>query len=256
MAVVKMACGAASCVARESLDLNDEPGSALRKSGVGPGFRLRLRGFRRFVAWIKRSKIRERRSGSVAAPGFRSAQPGLRKKGRKRNAGKRRVTNRRILRCGARPFGARTLDGVPPRLSPKGIIPSQRLSFRPGFLGRGLHGRYPPSPVPVQGSTSHPGRNAGRHDTQAARKRTANPPAGTALAPMTRCASVSCPSLERDCSVTEVRTIVKRVSPKKIRRGRSDRRAAKSPLSGARQLPTLADPLGFLDYRRGASQPC
>ena len=92
MAVVKMACGAASCVARESLDLNDEPGSALRKSGVGPGFRLRLRGFRRFVAWIKRSKIRERRSGSVAAPGFRSAQPGLRKKGRKRNAGKRRVT--------------------------------------------------------------------------------------------------------------------------------------------------------------------
>ena len=57
--------------------------------------------------------------------------------------------------------GARTLAGVPPRLSPKGIIPSQRLSFRPGFLGRGLNGRYPPSPVPVQGSTSRPGRNAG-----------------------------------------------------------------------------------------------
>src|SRR6202171_1103221 len=29
--------------------------------------------------------------------------------------------NRRILRCGARPFGARTLVGVPPRLSPKGV---------------------------------------------------------------------------------------------------------------------------------------
>jgi hypothetical protein len=68
---------------------------------------------------------------------------------------------RRILRCGARSCGARTLDGVPPRLSPKGIIPSQRLSFRPGFLGRGLNGRYPPSPVPVQGSTSRPGRNVG-----------------------------------------------------------------------------------------------
>jgi len=27
------------------------------------------------------------------------------------------VTNRRILRCGARSFGARTLVGVPPRLS-------------------------------------------------------------------------------------------------------------------------------------------
>jgi hypothetical protein len=85
--------------------------------------------------------------------------------------------------CGARSCGARTPDGVPPRLSPKGIIPSQRLSFRPGFLGRGLNGRYPPSPVPVQGCTSHPGHNAGRHDAQAARERTANPPASTAPAP-------------------------------------------------------------------------
>ena len=118
--------------------------------------------------------------------------------------------NRRILRCGARPFGARTLDGVPPRLSPQGIIPSQRLSFRPGFLGRGLHGRYPPSPVPVQGCTSHPGRNAGRHDAQAAREQAANPPAGTALAPMTRCASAPCPSPERDCDVTEIGTYVNR----------------------------------------------
>jgi hypothetical protein len=64
--------------------------------------------------------------------------------------------HRRILRCGARPFGARTLDGVPPRLSPQGIIPSQRLGFRPGFLGRGLNGRYPPSPVPVQGAPPTP----------------------------------------------------------------------------------------------------
>jgi len=95
------------------------------------------------------------------------------------------------------PCKARSPFGVPPRLSPKGIIPSQRLSFRPGFLGRGLNGRYPPSPVPVQGCTSHPGRNAGRHDAQAARERTANPPAGTALAPMTRCASAPCPSKER-----------------------------------------------------------
>jgi hypothetical protein len=37
---------------------------------------------------------------------------------------------------------ARSSIGVPPRLSPQGIIPSQRLSFRPGFLGRGLNGRY------------------------------------------------------------------------------------------------------------------
>jgi hypothetical protein len=75
------------------------------------------------------------------------------------------------------------------------LIP--KVSFRPGFLGRGLHGRYPPSPVPVQGCTSHPGHNAGRHDAQAAREQAAKPPAGTALAPMTRCASASCPSKER-----------------------------------------------------------
>jgi len=59
------------------------------------------------------------------------------------------------------PYRARSSVGVPPRLSPKGIIPSQRFSFRPGFLGRGLNGRYPPSPVPVQGCTSRPGRNVG-----------------------------------------------------------------------------------------------
>jgi len=78
-----------------------------------------------------------------------------------------------------------------------GSISSLRLGFRPGFLGLGLHGRYPPSPVPAQGCTSHPGRNAGRNDAQAARERTANPPAGTALAPMPRCASAPCPSPER-----------------------------------------------------------
>jgi hypothetical protein len=87
------------------------------------------------------------------------------------------------LRCGSRLHEARSSDGVPPRLSPKGVIPSQRLSFRPGFLGRGLNGRYPPSPVPVQGRTSHPGHNAGRHDAQAAREQRAKPPAGTAPAP-------------------------------------------------------------------------
>src|SRR5580700_9761763 len=62
----------------------------------------------------------------------------------------------RILRCGSRPHEARSSDGVPPRLSPKGIIPSPRLGFRPGFLGRGLNGRYPPSPVPVQGAPPAP----------------------------------------------------------------------------------------------------
>ena len=85
------------------------------------------------------------------------------------------------------PCKARSPSGVPPRLSPKGIIPSQRLGFRPGFLGRGLHGRYPPSPVPVQGCTSHPGHRAGRLMPKPPGSASdAPPPAGTALAPISR----------------------------------------------------------------------
>jgi len=92
-----------------------------------------------------------------------------------------------------------------------------KVSFRPGFLGRGLIGCYPPSPVPVQGSTSHPGRNAGRHDAQAAREQAANPPAGTALAPMTRCASAPRPSRSEDCDVTDAETYVNKKVTKKSR---------------------------------------
>src|SRR5580700_9185272 len=83
-----------------------------------------------------------------------------------------------------------------------------KVSFRPGFLGRSLNGRYPPSPVPVQGCTSRPGHNAGRHDAQAAREQAANPPAGTALAPMTQCASAPRPLRSEDCVVTYTGTIV------------------------------------------------
>jgi hypothetical protein len=46
------------------------------------------------------------------------------------------------------------------------------------------NGRYPPSPVPAQGSTSHPGHNAGGLMPEAAREQGGiAPSAGTALAP-------------------------------------------------------------------------
>src|ERR1700728_4103933 len=45
--------------------------------------------------------------------------------------------------------GARSPVGVPPRLSPRGLT-SPRAQLRPCFLGRGLCGCCPPSPVPVQ----------------------------------------------------------------------------------------------------------
>src|SRR5580700_8703836 len=117
-------------------------------------------------------------------------------KRRKRNAGKRRVTT--AASCdAARALLERARLTAFHHGSHLGEYFIPKVSFRPGFLGRGLNGRYPPSPVPVQGCTSHPGRNAGRHDAQAAREQAANPPAGTALAPMTRCASAPCPSTER-----------------------------------------------------------
>ena len=110
------------------------------------------------------------RSAATSASPFKASRPikASRKKAkenkRKRRIAERRQTLIRILCACAQlaPCKARSSDGVPPRLSPKGNISSQRLSFRPGFLGRGLYGRYPPSPVPVQGCTSHPGHNAGR----------------------------------------------------------------------------------------------
>jgi hypothetical protein len=192
-----MACGGASRAARDSFDLHDEPGSALRKSGVVPGFRLRLRGIRRFVAWIERSEIWERRFGSIAAPGFRFAQPRLRRRRRrKRNAGKRWVAT--AASCdAARAFLERARltafhHGSHPR---EYLIPKAQLQARlPGtWSARALPAFACPSP-----GMHLPSRSYCREaDTQAARERTANPPAGTALAPTTRCASAPCPSKER-----------------------------------------------------------
>jgi hypothetical protein len=105
----------------------------------------------------------------------------LTKEGR-RNAD-RCVANVRALRGTARADRSALTCRRSTAALAQGSISSQRLSVRPGFQGRGLHGCYPPSPVPVQGSTSHPGHNAGRHDAQAAREQIANPPAGTAPAP-------------------------------------------------------------------------
>ena len=72
---------------------------------------------------------------------------------RRREAERRQtqVTNRRILRCGARSFGARTLDGVPPRLSARGeyLIPKAQLQARlPGtWSARALPAFACPSPA-------------------------------------------------------------------------------------------------------------
>ena len=76
------------------------------------------------------------------------------KKGR-RNAGKRRVTTAascdaaRALLERARLTAFHHGSHLEEYFIPK-------VSFRPGFLGRGPNGRYPPSPVPVQGAPPIP----------------------------------------------------------------------------------------------------
>ncbi len=73
------------------------------------------------------------------------------KNGRKQGSGTPRDAYPTSAPCGVRraQSAARSPLGVPPRLLPEGRR-SPRLSFRPGFLGRGFPGRYPVSPVPVQ----------------------------------------------------------------------------------------------------------
>ena len=107
-------------------------------------------------------------------------------------------SNLRALRSAARAVRSALICRRSTAVLAQGSISSPGLSVRPGFLGLGLRGRYPPSPVPVQGCTSHPGHGAGRHDAQAARERTANPPAGTAPRPTFQLASERRPLSERD----------------------------------------------------------
>jgi hypothetical protein len=127
--------------------------------------------------------IRGRSISLLAAPGFRFAQPGLRKKG-KRNADRRLSPNLRAIRARLAPSGVRTSTGVPPR----------RLRQRPNATAQLQHvlpgtwlkdGRYPPPPVPVQRVHPRTGRNAGRtFSPEPPECKGDKPlPAGTALAP-------------------------------------------------------------------------
>jgi hypothetical protein len=131
-----------------------------------------------FVARMEQSVIRERWFGCTAAPDFaepvigpatsgrtRWLHPGYeeRKEKKKKEAERRQTRNPRAASSDAARAGRSALACRRSTAAlTRGNISSQRLSFRPGFRGLGLRGCYPPSPVPVQGCTSHPGHNAGR----------------------------------------------------------------------------------------------
>jgi hypothetical protein len=147
--------------------------------------------------------------------GFRSAQPTLRSKNeRKWNADRRLIQPAVLLGTAAHPSRdahayRRSTAALPSglliqRCQLQAMFPGTRISAGPvtsPFLGqsrRSFCGRYPPSPVPVQRAPRGLVRSAKRLMPEAARERFASPPAGTALAPMYRCASGTGPSLSEN----------------------------------------------------------
>jgi hypothetical protein len=89
----------------------------------------------------------------VAPRFFSSPRPFRHYQTRKKEAERRQplFNNLRTSGCGSHPFGCARLSAFH-HGSHQRDLSSLRLNFRPGFLGRGLNGRYPPSPVPVQGA--------------------------------------------------------------------------------------------------------
>src|ERR1700692_4779336 len=82
-----------------------------------------------------RGRTWKERGGASVSLFATPVSPKPKSKRKKLKEAERRQTqghNRRILRCGARPFGARTLVGVPPRLSARGeyLIPKAQLQAR------------------------------------------------------------------------------------------------------------------------------
>jgi hypothetical protein len=153
-------------------------------------FRFRSpRGFEaqiKAVARIERSEIRGQKSGSLAAPGFRFTQPGLRRNKKEAERRQARISKPPRLRARLALIGARSPDGVPPRHSRQ--RPNATAQLQHVLPGTWLKdGRYPPPPVPVQRGHPRTGRDAGRtFSPKPPGSRSDEPlPAGTALAPPT-----------------------------------------------------------------------
>src|SRR3984885_522848 len=135
-----------------------------------------------------------------------------------RHRKKKEAERRQTLVLPAAPSGA-ALPGGAARLSAshhgshQRESSSLRLNFRPCFLGRGLNGCYPPSPVPAQGNTPRPGHSAGRLMPEAARERGVWPRPQAPHSPRPPGGTLPRGGLgERDSEVdvTEVGTVVKR----------------------------------------------
>ena len=130
------------------------------------------------------------------APGFRFAPSGLRRK--MKEAERRQTQGTTAASCdAARALAERARLTAFHRGSHlrEYFIPKAQLQAR--FPRTRSERALPAFACPSPGMHLPPRSSCRGTDTQAAREQAANPPAGTAPAPMTRCASAPCPSPER-----------------------------------------------------------
>jgi hypothetical protein len=190
---------------RGSRSLSPIQHKALSRRDLRPSFCPRRRTAKP-VARMSVSEIRGRHSSSQAAPGFHGAchraghfgpdplvPSGLQKKGR-RNAG------RRVSLTSAPPPSSSPACGGEQRRG-RGARPAgHRSAPATRFLGRSLDGCYPPCACPSPASSRRPVIVPAGRCSEAARVRSANPPAGTAPAPSSGLPPEGVPS-ERDSAL-------------------------------------------------------
>jgi hypothetical protein len=164
-------------------------GGARSETGGGAWLDLRYGRFAKPVTRIEQSEIQEKSSPSGSLPGFRCAQPGLRRK--KKNIGGETPTD--AIGVLPRRTGPAAPGSPGAHLSAfhRGSRPKESFIARdsaPGFcfLGRGLSVEWAlPTPAyPSPARPSRPGHSAEGLMPNGARERVASPPAGHRTRPV------------------------------------------------------------------------
>ncbi len=155
--------------------------------------------------------------------------------------------------CAHKIHATRSPVGVPPRLLLRRTNATAQLRPRASWDLVGAHnpdgskdrallnGRYPLLPVPVQRAPRRPVVVPAGRIPEAARERSANPPAGTAPTPPSGLPPEGVPSERDSIIVTELRTNVKGVSLKLRRCATAEPGAGMEPLGAAKRHVVASD---------------
>jgi hypothetical protein len=163
---------------------------------VVPAFRLPVPGF---VARMERSEIRGGIAAGLSLPDYASLHPGY-----EINEGSGTPTNAGSPTAASCDAARALLERARLSAFHRGshlreyLIPKARLQAR--LPGTWSERALPAFACPSPGMHLPPRSSCRGADTQAAREQPAKPPAGTALAPMPRCAAAPRPSHERGWS--------------------------------------------------------